>query len=334
MPFPQDLHFIWVGGRRPLKTPTKGEWFSSWVDLAKAWKNWAPTVDYSHLLHRILEWKKRVKPWNVHLWVETDRSITPEAASTLTSAGVQIHDITEVAGDFKAPWARYLHDELCGQNANFGAASDLLRVAILLQRGGLYTDLDNFPDKRIQQLNTLSLNTDLCIGVFTNPEVPNNAALASNAGNAFMQDYLDSIVTQYERLYDAQGEEDLVSLYGYDAESAGPTGLTQAPTADQMRNWRVHHHRIVDRLDTTLNISGPRLLRWCLARHFYDYTDTLANYLQEMGDMMWADQTTDLIRRGMGIPTDVIRITSENSWGGAGTKKEERREALSRQLFD
>jgi len=338
MPFPQDIHFIWVGGRRPLANPTTGQWFKSWGELAMAWAKWAPSVDYSNLVHRILEWKKRTRPWNIHLWVETDRSITAEAASTLRGNGVEVHDITEVAGDFTEPWARYLADELCGQHANFGAASDLLRVAILLQQGGLYTDLDNFPAKNIQNLNTLSLNSDLAIGVFTDPKVPNNAALASAPGHGFMQRYLEGIVSQYERLYDANPETDEVdSLHLYSMtslEHSFPTGNIGQPTRDQMTNWRVHQHRIVDRLNTTLNISGPRLLRWCLAREFFGYEDDFMQYQLSGEDAKWqGTQTTELITMNVGIPTDVIRITSENSWGGQSSQIGERQESLSRLLF-
>ncbi len=303
MPVPHRLHIIWMGTLNPIDVSADG------------------TSNY----RRILAWQQALPAWEVNLWVEPGRSLTQGAADQLGQAGVDIHDVAEILNAHQnEEWVTHAWEEIQGGNANFGAASDLLRVAIVLEHGGLYTDLDNFPAARIGDLDDLADGQDLLVGVFTDPQVVNNAVIGGSAGNGFLESMLTEMNAQYRRRY-APSVEDaadylrirdglLERVEGMRDAFAGNRSFT-GRLQDKLTEFLVNFHRQSDRLNTTLDMTGPRLLRWLLERDVMDNFDGDFAAYRETGEAGYVDTLTDRLGE-RAIPVNVIRITSENTWGG------------------
>ncbi|SHF80589.1 TcdA/TcdB catalytic glycosyltransferase domain-containing protein [Vibrio gazogenes] len=303
MSIPKIVHIIWVGGKSPITSAT----------------------GLKSNLARIINWKEKLTGWEVILWTETERALTGPAFNTLIENKIKVQDISSVLKDFEEPWSQFVHDELFGSQANFGAASDILRVAILVKFGGLYTDLDNFPGTNINSMNTLASSQDLYVGLYENPAVFCNAVLAAKKGSQFMKDYMAEIVNEYRRMYspslaDIESMPILSPLKEKIKESynsfkkVGNEKYTNR-LLDALTNFNIIYHRKIDRLNTTINMTGPRILRWCIERHFFNYSDDYVEYIKSYKDYeVFTTQANKL--KDNYIPIDVIKITSENSWGG------------------
>jgi hypothetical protein len=324
---PTKMHFVWVGNRIPLGgTIDNGQK----AQLIRDWQSALQSM--SSLISR---WRNGLPAWEFHLWVE-DRSIEDNARQDFTRRGVIVHDIGELAPDRgSSDWYTFVCTELFGTRPNFGAASDILRLAILYKYGGVYTDFDNFPGPVVSKLNTLVAREDVLVGLYPDPTVFCNAVLGARAGSSFIRDYLNCVVEEYRAMYTGTwlskgtmmtaGTLNLVKS-GLKAVKSDAT--SSAAFIKLLRDYNLTFHQTLDKTNSTLLLSGPKALRWVICKNYgsrfqddigYGFSAAInySKYINEGFDMAVAMQQPISVPEIV-IPPGTIRITSENSWSGSG----------------
>ncbi|WP_186036822.1 glycosyltransferase family 32 protein [Burkholderia gladioli] len=115
---PKQVHIIWIGGDIPARNRACIQTFV-----------------------------RQNPDWTINLWFDANQLLTGKRqaqvnaiASFCATNGIKLR---EVQRDLKmGKNAAIYQRELVDRGANFGAASDVLRIEILLQEGGLYVDTD------------------------------------------------------------------------------------------------------------------------------------------------------------------------------------------------
>lgn len=118
--------------------------------------------------------------------------------------------------------------EMANQTPNLGAASDVLRLEILIKEGGIYMDVDIGFKKTLP--NPLQCREDLALfGIYSDGR-PCNALIASCPGSDLLKVCRDSIKESYKRL---DTETALVQAYernmrSFTIQHTGPTVVSTA----------------------------------------------------------------------------------------------------------
>jgi hypothetical protein len=170
----KKIHLIWVG-------------------------SFIPMYDKRPYLNRVLKWARLNKGWQVHLWYSSRTldatgkqqmgmlaKIAPEIS--LMDCGKESKLFVGLEDSFA--------DELYNKFPNYGAASDILRVAILIKYGGLYFDTDIDPVKPLGSLKPAK-------GFFINrigPAYANDILYAEKTKHAFFIKYRDKMLANYAKL--------------------------------------------------------------------------------------------------------------------------------------
>jgi hypothetical protein len=334
---PPKLHFIWVGNSIPLGGAADN---GQRAQLIQGWQS-----ALQSMTSIITRWRRGLSAWQFHLWVE-DRSIEDDARQGFQRNGVVVHNISELAPPRgSSDWYTFMCSELFGQRPNFGAASDILRLAILYQHGGVYTDFDNFPGQSISKLNDLVATQDLLVGLFPNPPVFCNAVLGAKAGSNFIRDYLNCVVDEYRAMYQgswfSQGTNvtpATLNLVKSGLKAVKSDHTSSGAFIQVLRDYNVTFHQTVDKMGSTLMLSGPIALRWVICKHFgsrfqaqigygFNAGVSYSRYIAEGYDMVAAAVQPTSVRE-IAIPPETIRITSENSWSGAAGNVDQAESAL------
>jgi hypothetical protein len=176
---PKALHFIWMGKDLPKK-----------------------------YIRNIAFWAARNRDYSVNIW--TDKPMTITRAMTthddIRQFPHRVRLFSELAGVSKAHRS-IIAREMNGPYNNLAAASDVLRLLILYTEGGVYldTDVECATGGGIGALNLLPSLGQLrshhgFLVVAGNPgnhTVPQNAVMASVAGNAYVRRILRKIRKNY-----------------------------------------------------------------------------------------------------------------------------------------
>ena len=118
--------------------------------------------------------------------------------------------------------------EMANESPNLGAASDVLRLEILIKEGGIYMDVDIGFKKPLP--NPLTVREDLALfGIYSDGR-PCNALIAACAGSELLKTCRASIKESYKRL---DTETALAQKYDQDMRSftvqnTGPTVVSKA----------------------------------------------------------------------------------------------------------
>ena len=205
---PKKIIFIWVGPPIPDK----------YIENIKRWQ--AKNPDYE-----------------VNLWTDTATthpdfiSQAEEKNKLLASHGVKIRNLSsnDKALLAQAFNEQFYMDEVTGEDANFAAASDILRLEILAREGGVYIDTDTEPTN--ERLGDIVVND--C--GFAKPAGPTNDVLCATPGSPMIDDFRKQIRENYVALYNTKQHVQL--------------------------NQAVDMHRSIKpwkaRLETTLDWTGP-----------------------------------------------------------------------------
>lgn len=172
----------------------------------------------------LVNWKRINSDYEVKLWVdsalygETEKREYEELKVWAKENNIVICDINpcikETKDELAAVRIRYdiyenmlskefFDDEINGRYKNLAAASDILRVEILSQEGGIYIDAkDVFPGKGIGQLDT---RYGFCCHIKGSKYI-NNDILASVAQGTVIREYRELIHERYQKLYQDEKE--------------------------------------------------------------------------------------------------------------------------------
>ncbi|ARG96912.1 TcdA/TcdB catalytic glycosyltransferase domain-containing protein [Legionella micdadei] len=248
---PKDLHFVWLG-----KVPDK-----------QAREN-------------IMAWKNRNPDYTVRIWIDSElfldprQSALPGDETSLSSYDdymelvrwarenqIIIADIArkplishpviqhEHALYQEMPARDFFNDEIEGLYRNYAAASDMLRVEILFQRGGFYADAQDvhpgeFPLGDIDAPHGFLFNQ--ANGTY------NNDFLASVANGSIISAFREAIVQNYQALYQ---DPDLTAKH---RNSKLGRFISFFGSGDY-------------RVDTTSQTSGPQALAHLLKDLYFSY---------------------------------------------------------------
>lgn len=164
---PKKIHFIWVGGLIPIRYITN-----------------------------IYHWASLNPDYEVNLWIDRG-SVHPEEMPALEdqlkqiSAQIRDLDTTDRGLLNKMLNKDFYEEEVTGVEANYAAASDILRLAILEQEGGVYIDTDTLP------IDSKPLgDIDAPYG-FVKPLGATNDVLAAIPGSQFVKAFSQRIHTNY-----------------------------------------------------------------------------------------------------------------------------------------
>jgi hypothetical protein len=183
---PKVINFIWVG--KPI--PDKYE------QNIKRWAELNPTYQFQ-------------------LWVDStllkDHRATPaqESQRFTSHKNIKVIDLVKDPLYQKMNNRRYFEDELSGQAKNYAAASDILRVEILYQYGGIYFDTDTYPTADPLPVAGLLAEHGILIAPFSRSGglAWSNAVMAAakkqHAGLKIMSDLISK---NYQALYEDPGK--------------------------------------------------------------------------------------------------------------------------------
>jgi hypothetical protein len=211
----KKLHFIWLG--RVI-----------------------PHNDEQPYLSRISRWKESNKDWEVYLWYHNDTLKNDEKSfytwmKKSEYGGVHFKDISKkttfTPGQDKLAGLNDMFiDELFHQCPNFGAASDILRVALLLKHGGLYLDTDVSPNPD-QKLGALTAPLGFLVNSPAQGAFSNDVLYAGTTGHRFFVEYRTQMMKDYKRqsakakFADRRTNKD--QKLDWTMEATGPGCLTQ-----------------------------------------------------------------------------------------------------------
>jgi mannosyltransferase OCH1-like enzyme len=211
----KKLHFIWLG--RVI-----------------------PHNEQQPYLSRIAKWSQANTDWKVYLWYHTDTLKNDEKSFYTWMANskygnIHFKDIskktTYTPGQDKLAGLNDMFiDELFHQCPNYGAASDILRVALLLKHGGLYLDTDVGPNPQ-KALGALTAPLGFLINSPAQGAFSNDVLYAGTNGHPFFVKYRDQMVVDYKKQSAkkkfANRRTDKEQKLDWTMEATGPGCLTQ-----------------------------------------------------------------------------------------------------------
>lgn len=130
---PKKIHYIWVG---PKKLPVR-------------------------FLNNILSIAYRNSDYQIKVWMQKPNTFAATAAlsGATIPANLRIHSIEPVLTKMPSGFRSLTEREMAGSLANYAAASDILRIFILDEEGGIYLDTDiRARDIGIEDFNELGTN--------------------------------------------------------------------------------------------------------------------------------------------------------------------------------
>jgi len=156
------------------------------------------------------------------------------------------------------------HREKNGTYKNFAAASDIARMAILFEKGGIYLDVDVIPRK---PLGTLSPSCGFMYMYWGQNNKCSNNVMASTKGSAPAKAALNKIVENYIK-YDKDVAEEIAT--GIEFEDPIMPDIWKK--ADGAPSWIIKRaeidiNSIRGRKRGTMDLSGPEVT-WWLANKF------------------------------------------------------------------
>ena len=259
---PKVIHFIWLGSKRLPRYPhLENDAFAEFKDENEnSQQEWNETM---------ASWKKHHPDWDIKLW--NDESISKlfqqesESNLPLQQREQQRQDLMQIF-----------------QNAiktlNYGMASDIARLYILHQHGGLYADIDYYCIESVQDLHEQygfycgASNTG-CIEF-------NNGLIGCTAGHPFVHGLMEQICTWHHRHCEKQhvNNDFIVDTASGDASfvsmSAVLSGFLDEGTQASLDQAKVT--RSYTPLEVIAN-TGPGLLTRSLLRLFRDDGDEHGN---------------------------------------------------------
>jgi acetone carboxylase gamma subunit len=260
---PNILHAIWLG-----KMP--GE------DVQKNLENW----------------RKKNPDLKIKLWIDSETYTKDETNCVVVSLekwaeenNIIIVDTSGKIQEFTSGelvyenmlCQQFYDDEINGKYANFAAASDILRVEILYQEGGIYIDAtDIFPGR--DPLGELSSKENFLIHV--SDEGVNNDILASTPQNEYLNYLRKKIYENYLELYKNEKK-----LFGH-RNRAIPIETNQIYG---FTNYKV---------ESTILTSGPglysRFSEWVFPEFYYEAP-------HQDGSWFGIDKLTDRLDTGIAL---------------------------------
>jgi hypothetical protein len=170
-PMPNDMHFVWLGGKVP---PERQQ--------------------------NMVEWGRRADRVQPNLWLdESSAEASADDLDALRHRGVRIRRVSELeerGGRFER--ARRLLptvDERGVNPAAAGALSDIARLEILHRHGGHYMDSDNAPGENAARFADMTgpMGFRLGWGSHNRQLTFSNDAMSANPGNRYIGRYLDAV---------------------------------------------------------------------------------------------------------------------------------------------
>lgn len=245
---PKKLHAIWLGGiLREAGKKNIAMWkkanpdyeMNIWIDSSTFLTDFSPAA---------LEQKKEYLQFKQ--WAKENKVIINDINPDVMDAELQNH--SDIFNNMKSQV--FYQQEIASPGANFGAASDILRVEILFNEGGVYYDCedvspeiplkylpawekDELPLMGLRDL-VVSEKSGILVHAFSGKL--NNDLLASIPGAPDIARFRDEIEKNYQELY-ARGEK-----------------FVMAHRFQQLSSFITFGQ---DKLKSTMKISGPTALR-------------------------------------------------------------------------
>ncbi|VTR92653.1 Putative Glycosyltransferase OS=Legionella pneumophila subsp. pneumophila GN=LPO_2074 PE=4 SV=1: Gly_transf_sug [Gemmata massiliana] len=170
----KKLHFIWVG---------------SFVPMSK---------DRPYF-QRIQKWATANRGWQVHLWYSSKTldglGLHMMGRLKREFSGITYMDCGQSSKKVLVGLDDMFSDELYLQYPNYGAASDILRVAILIKHGGLYLDTDVDTGK---PLGSLSAPHKFLVNQPLEGAYSNDILYAGKKGHPFFIKYRKKMIESYK----------------------------------------------------------------------------------------------------------------------------------------
>jgi mannosyltransferase OCH1-like enzyme len=311
MSIPCVIHFIWVGG------PLKAQHFEN-----------------------ILNWGKRNRGYQIKVWMDsglfpTDEDGLPQVGffdksprrkyqfwKKRTSFGeknIVVEDLAQNGFLNQMKNRTFFIDESLGNGRNFGAASDILRVELLLKFGGIYMDVDTYPGKKMLPQNLEAphgvlfayyYNSESALGAWC------NAVIASEPNNALLKAFSHQIAENYGKKYGLNIPAPTVKRRIYEIRKKWFETRKKKEVQkfwqeqDKKVNEKIEKHRGDDREGSTLIMSGPAALPLTIANYMEDHPEEFEN--ANPGLVIYDMEKWK--RDGYIISRDYIEIRSEHNW--------------------
>lgn len=215
---PKKLHFIWIGTPIPDK-----------------------------YVQNINHWAELNPDYEVNLWLDTATINHEHLAKAYEQANKThsvLRDLTTTDKDLYDRMVNrdYYNDEATGSDANYAAASDILRLAILESEGGVYIDTDTLP------IEHCALgDIDAPYG-FIKPVGATNDVLAAVSNCDIVKAFSAQINTNYSSLLTMHSTRECDEKYMLHRG---------------IKPWKY-------RCDTTLDWTGPGAILPILQFHFFN----------------------------------------------------------------
>ena len=220
------IHFIWMGCALPAKYQK-----------------------------RVIKWAKLNRDWTVNLWVleafldpvaELQHWMMMYESANIRIRGIQANQQLIVNQNLIQAFASEVrHAGAEKYRNNWGAASDILRVAILCEEGGLYLDTDVDPG---DPLGKLKAPQGFLVHKIKKGSVANDAMYADRKKHNFFQLYAAMLTHGYTQLL-----QDTLTLQKRRVNEEG------------------------EKLQGTVQTSGPGMMENCLYQYFgWNVNDSLA----------------------------------------------------------
>ncbi len=300
---PQTIHFIWVGGPLPRK------YFGN-----------------------VRKWADQNRKYKIKVWLDsglypTDEDGQPQVGffddagktwygSQRRSFGEQNISVSDLAKNGflnQMKNGNFFLDETLGTSRNLGAASDILRVEILLKEGGIYMDTDTYPRKPLPApmpaqhgvLLSYFYNHDQSMGTWC------NAVIAAEPNNSMLLRMRHLIAESYGRRYglDTSAPE-IKRRFLETKKKFEARKKASLPKHDKSINQKIEQHRVSERVDSTVAMTGPGLVTRAIVGYMEQHPDEFDQ--TKLGTVLnnpnwWKD-------RGYIFPKEFIDIRSENTW--------------------
>ncbi|MCP3060201.1 hypothetical protein LXT21_15565 [Myxococcus sp. K38C18041901] len=266
---PKKLHFIWMG--RPV--PEK-------------------------YLANITSFAFRNPNYEINLWsTSADRFRTSMAGLRMQGSNWRFRTLAEL--NLHPRYRHWIDFETRGYLVNFAAASDLLRLAILHQEGGVYTDTDNLALAAFGELwaeyGFLLAKAGLDNNTLT------NALMASVPGNPYVNvmglHILDKYDTTDPDLLERKRVPGTLARRSMTIEMSGPGALSLA-----LDGYGHHEQRTLTKVRHVRDASG--------ARRSVKTEQVVTTFVQ------------DLLHGGFAphpkvcFPQGLVRVASDKTWLG------------------
>ncbi|MGV3347063.1 RHS repeat-associated core domain-containing protein, partial [Bordetella sp. LUAb4] len=210
------------------------------------------------------------------------------------------------------------HREKNGAYKNLAAASDIARMAIMFEKGGIYFDVDIISEKPLGTLLTSSGFTYSHWEERDNDgkiwRCVNNNILASIKGSALAEAAMIKIVENY-----AEYEKDATEDIGLAIEAEDPMMPDLWKKADGAPSWTIKRAQTDrnfphGRVDSTKELSGPGVITW-LALEFPPKDP--ADYLNvsSFGSRFYVEDlhARNVLRQGQGLPPSIDPLSKADA---------------------